>query len=57
MKSGNGHGKTAASGRRGNDRNEAAAPLLHQRAGELQKYGSVVRMPIGLDESVRQKSV
>src|SRR5438105_2644147 len=56
MRSRNGHGKTAAGGRRGSDRN-AAAPLLGQRAREIQKYGSVVRMPVALDESVRQKSV
>jgi starvation-inducible DNA-binding protein len=32
-------------------------PRTNQRAEELQPYGSVIRMPIGLDESTRTRSV
>lgn len=34
-----------------------AAPLLGQRAGEMQKCGSVVPMPIALDDETRQASI
>jgi starvation-inducible DNA-binding protein len=34
-----------------------AQPILSQRGPEIQKYGTVRFMPIGLDEQARQKSV
>src|SRR3954471_19990888 len=34
-----------------------ATPLTGQSAPEIQPYGTVVRMPVGLDEKVRQASV
>ncbi|HET7078348.1 MAG TPA: DNA starvation/stationary phase protection protein [Chloroflexia bacterium] len=34
-----------------------AQPILNQRGPEIQKYGTVRFMPIGLDEQARQKSV
>ena len=36
---------------------ESAAPIMHQRAKEMQKFGTVVPMPIGLDEKICLKSV
>lgn len=33
-----------------------AAPVLHQRSKPIQKYGTVVHLPIGLDENVRLES-
>jgi starvation-inducible DNA-binding protein len=35
----------------------SAKPRTGQRAPELQEYGSIARLPIGLDESVCHKSV
>jgi starvation-inducible DNA-binding protein len=35
---------------------EKAAPILHQKAREIQPYGKVTRMPIALDEEVRAQS-
>src|SRR5438552_9643987 len=35
----------------------AATPIVPQRGRETQRFGSVVRMPIGLDESVCKNSV
>src|SRR5262245_56529458 len=35
----------------------AAEPLVRQRGREIQAYGRVTRMPIGLDEKVRLASV
>ena len=43
-KSGNGHSASEAE------------PIVGQRAKEIQKFGTVVRMPIGLDESVCRQS-
>ncbi len=37
--------------------NESAQPIMHQRGQILQKYGTVINMPIGLDEDVCLKSV
>lgn len=34
-----------------------ATPIIGQRGRETQPFGTVVRMPIGLDETVRQTSV
>jgi starvation-inducible DNA-binding protein len=36
---------------------ERAAPILHQKAREIQPYGKLTRMPIALDENVRAGSV
>ena len=36
---------------------EKAAPILHQKAEEIQPYGKVTRMPIALDEQVRAQSI
>jgi starvation-inducible DNA-binding protein len=38
----------------GSDR---AAPILHQKAREIQPYGKLTPMPIALDENVRAESV
>lgn len=35
---------------------EKAAPILHQKAREIQPYGKATRMPIALDEEVRAQS-
>ncbi len=35
---------------------EKAAPVLHQKAREIQPYGKVTRMPIALNEEVRAHS-
>ena len=43
--------------RSGNGRSAMAQPLTHQRARETQAFGTVVRMPIALDEKVCQASV
>ena len=45
-KGGNGHGDAGE-----------AAPILEQRGREIQKFATVVHMPIGLDEKVRLQSV
>lgn len=37
--------------------NGAAQPMLHQRAKETQAYGTLTRLPIGLEESVCAASV
>jgi len=37
--------------------NGTAQPLLHQRAKEIQAFGTLTQLPIGLDESVRAASV
>ena len=41
----------------GHDGSSRAQPLLQQRAREIQPYGTVARLPIGLDEKVCQASV
>lgn len=46
--------KTARS--KSND-SSVATPLAIQKGGEIQRYGSVVPMPIGLEESVCKRSV
>jgi starvation-inducible DNA-binding protein len=40
-----------------NSKKESAKPLIHQRGKEVQPYGTVVRLPIGLDDKVMLKSV
>lgn len=55
----NGGGRSAVATR---PRQQASArpspqPLTNQRARELQRYGSVTRMPIGLDQSTCKQSV
>jgi starvation-inducible DNA-binding protein len=35
----------------------SAEPIAHQRGREIQRYGTVVRMPIALDEKVCKRSV
>src|SRR5262245_12226399 len=44
---------TPKRGRNGQDR---AQPLLGQHSPEVQTFGTVTRMPIGLDEEVRRAS-
>ena len=34
-----------------------ASPVLHQQGHEIQPWGHLIRMPIGLDESARRQSV
>ena len=48
-------GHPGMSNRRG--RLEEAAPLIHQRGRTTQPFGSVVKMPIGLDQEVCKKMV
>ena len=50
------HKLTARQGRDTNGRG-GAEPILHQKAREIQPFGSLVHIPIGLDEKVRAKSV
>jgi starvation-inducible DNA-binding protein len=47
------HHETKSGKKDGNGAN----PLLHQRAKEVQAYGTLVRLPIGLDEKVTLDSV
>lgn len=35
----------------------SAQPILEQRSRETQEFGSIVEMPIGLDEDVRRQSI
>jgi starvation-inducible DNA-binding protein len=49
-------GNKTAKGGNGHTASEAE-PIVGQRAKEIQKFGTVVRMPIGLDEKVRMQSV
>lgn len=44
------------SSRRGHGNGRNANPILDQHAKELQRYGTVALMPIGLDEDVRARS-
>ena len=37
-------------------RHRDPTPLVNQEASEIQQFGSVIRMPIGLDENVREQS-
>ena len=41
----------------GNGAHESARPLVGQRGREIQKYGEIARLPIGLDEKTCKKSV
>ena len=36
---------------------QTASPILHQRGREIQKFGDIVRLPVGLDEKTCRKSV
>src|SRR5205814_1788030 len=47
---GGGNGKSQRGRRRD------PTPLLNQQASEIQQFGSVIRMPIALDENVREQS-
>ena len=40
-----------------NSKKESAKPLIHQRGKEVQPYGTVVRLPIGLEDRVMLDSV
>jgi starvation-inducible DNA-binding protein len=55
----NGGGRSAVANRSRQEQSERPdpRPRTRQRAPELQPYGTVVRMPIGLDESVCLESV
>jgi len=44
-------------GRSTNGGTNGAQPILNQRGAEIQRFGSVVRMPIALDEEVCSQSV
>ena len=44
--------KTSASGGK-----RGSAPLTHQRGREIQRFGDIVRLPIGLEEKVCKQSV
>jgi starvation-inducible DNA-binding protein len=41
-----------SNGRSGSSDGRSSQPIVGQRAREIQKFGTVVRMPIGLDEKV-----
>jgi len=56
MKQRNGHPKTSAI-RNSKGIGREAEPILNQRSAEIQKFGTVVHMPIGLDEKITKKSV
>ncbi len=50
--------QSASSSKQSNGtRANSATPLSHQRGKEIQSYGKVVRMPIGLDEKTCLQSV
>ena len=49
------YGRHAPSAERESD--SRSQPITHQRAGEIQEFGTITRMPIGLDESVCAESV
>jgi starvation-inducible DNA-binding protein len=49
------NGKHGSDGSRGGARE--AEPILRQRPREIQKFGEMIRMPIGLDEKARAGSV
>lgn len=52
------NGKSGRDGSRAGDGERGEAePVLNQRPREIQKFGQVIRMPIGLDEDVRRQSV
>ena len=48
-----GNGKHGRNGTRARE----AEPILNQKSREIQKYGELIHMPIGLDEDARAKSV
>ena len=43
--------------RNGRSKGDAASPLVHQRGRELQRYGTLRAMPIGLEDHARKQSV
>jgi starvation-inducible DNA-binding protein len=43
-------------GERGGSR-DSASPILNQRGREIQRFGDIVRLPMGLDEKTCKKSV
>lgn len=47
----NGHGKNGSNG------TGEAEPLLHQRGHEIQRYGTIRHLPIGLSDDAKQQSV
>ena len=49
------HGGSSSS-RRGHGNGRTANPILDQHAKELQRYGTVALIPIGLEEDVRARS-
>jgi starvation-inducible DNA-binding protein len=49
--------RTKTTAHTGHDGSGRAQPLLQQRAKEIQHYGAVARLPIGLDEKVCKASV
>ena len=55
----NGGGRSAVATRTRHDSSDRPSPQprTHQRAPELQPYGTLTRMPIGLDESTCKQSV
>jgi starvation-inducible DNA-binding protein len=48
-RSGNGHGG-------GGGDASSAEPIVNQQAREIQKFGTIVRMPVGLDEKICRQS-
>ena len=49
----NGNGKVSA----GDMKNSKASPVLHQRGKELQKYGTLRTLPIGLPDKARLENI
>ena len=50
----NGAARTATNSGSGQ---QTASPILHQRGREIQKFGDIVRLPVGIDEKTCRKSV
>jgi starvation-inducible DNA-binding protein len=46
-----------AKGRNGNRDGNEAEPIMNQRSHQIQRFGSIIHMPIGLEEKVRAQSV
>jgi len=57
MKSGNGHNKSLSAKKPASTGHRSAELLLGQRGKEIQAYGQIIHMPIGLPEAARKENV
>jgi starvation-inducible DNA-binding protein len=55
-KSASGNDSSRASSSSRNGGGTTARPILHQRGKEIQRFGEIARLPIGLDETTCRKS-